>query len=319
MGSATDAALRTRVYIDGYNLYYGCLKNSPHKWLDVLALVKTILPSVLYERDGVPFRYDFCTPAVKYFTAPILRSFARSEDSVACQAQYHSALRGHLGNQIQIIPGYYDARPARAHAWVEGKAAHACPKIEIWKLEEKQSDVALALHAFGDAILAHVDQIVVITNDSDFAPAMQMIRERTAVVLGVIAPVREGDGRNKVNRELEKFAHWARTHILNDEFAASQLPPMVRLKSGAVHKPLSWYPCPELLLPVFEEAKRVRGSNGAARRWLNEPCRHLGNRVPIDMCESQESAQELLGYMRKYAIDVAREAAGSVAAYRFHS
>ena len=25
---------RTRVYVDGYNLYYGCLKGSPHKWLD---------------------------------------------------------------------------------------------------------------------------------------------------------------------------------------------------------------------------------------------------------------------------------------------
>ena len=81
------------------------------------------------------------------------------------------------------------------------------------------------------------------------------------------------------------------------------LPPMVRLKSGAVHKPLSWYPCPELLIPVYEEAKRVRGSNGAARRWLNEPCKQLGNRVPIEMCSSQESARELLEYMRRYAIE----------------
>lgn len=303
MGSASESALRTRVYIDGYNLYYGCLKRSAHRWLDVRALVECIFPSVLYERDGIPFRYTFCKPAIKYFTAPILSAFARSEDSVASQSQYHSALRGHLGSDIQIITGYYDARPARAHVWVEGKAAHACAKVEIWKLEEKQSDVALALHAFCDAILGHVDQIVVITNDSDFAPAMQMIRDHTNVVLGVIAPVREGDGRARVNRELDKYAHWTRTHILDDEFSASQLPPMVRLKSGAVHKPLSWYPCPEVLLPVFEEAKRVRGSSGAARKWLNEPCRHLGNRVPIEMCTSQESARELLEYMRRYAVD----------------
>lgn len=26
--------MKTRVYIDGYNLYYGCLKNSPYKWLE---------------------------------------------------------------------------------------------------------------------------------------------------------------------------------------------------------------------------------------------------------------------------------------------
>lgn len=32
----TVLPLRTRVYIDGYNLYYGCLKGTPYKWLDLL-------------------------------------------------------------------------------------------------------------------------------------------------------------------------------------------------------------------------------------------------------------------------------------------
>jgi len=35
--------MRTFVYIDGFNLYYGALKDSPHKWLDVKALFKHIL------------------------------------------------------------------------------------------------------------------------------------------------------------------------------------------------------------------------------------------------------------------------------------
>jgi 6-hydroxy-3-succinoylpyridine 3-monooxygenase len=300
---ASEGALRTRVYIDGYNLYYGCLKNTADKWLDLQALIARVLANVPYERSGEPVSYEFRAPAIKYFTAPILSSFARSEDSVACQSQYLTALRGHLGKELELITGYYDARPARAHVWEESKAAGKCPVVDIWKLEEKQSDVALALHAFCDAVLDKIDQVIVMTNDSDFAPAMQMIRQHTSVVLGVIAPVREGDGRSRVNRELNKHAHWTRTHILDEEFAASQLPPMVRLKSGAVHKPLSWYPCPELLIPIYEEAKRVRGSNGAARRWLNEPCKQLGNRVPIEMCSSQESARELLEYMRRYAIE----------------
>jgi 6-hydroxy-3-succinoylpyridine 3-monooxygenase len=297
------SVLRTRLYVDGYNLYYGCLKNTPHKWLDPLALVERILPSVLYEQDGIPTHSEFCTPAIKYFTAPILSAFARAEDSVLCQSQYHTALRGQLGRKLRIITGYHDARPARAHAVVEGKPAGKSPLVDIWKLEEKQSDVALALHAFCDAVLDEIDQVVVMTNDSDFAPAMQMIRQHTSVVLGLIAPVREGDGGSRVNRELNKHAHWTRTHILDEEFSESQLPPMVRLKSGAVHKPLSWYPCPELLIPIFEEVKRLRGSNGAARRWLNEPCRQLGDRLPIEMCSSQESAQELLAYMRRRGIE----------------
>ena len=300
---ASEGAFRTRVYVDGYNLYYGCLKNTADKWLDLRALVVRVLANVPYERSGERVSYEFRTPAIKYFTAPILSSFARSEDSVTCQSQYYTALRGHLGKELEIIAGYYDARPARAHTWMESKPAGECPVVDIWKLEEKQSDVALALHAFCDAVLDEIDQVIVMTNDSDFAPAMQMIRQHTSVVLGLIAPVREGDGRSRVNRELNKYAHWTRTHILDEEFAASHLPPMVRLKSGAVHKPLSWYPCPELLIPIYEEAKRVRGSNGAARRWLNEPCKQLGNRVPIEMCSSQESARELLEYMRRYATE----------------
>jgi len=36
--------MRTRVYVDGYNLYYACFKGTPHKWLNVLALVRDQLP-----------------------------------------------------------------------------------------------------------------------------------------------------------------------------------------------------------------------------------------------------------------------------------
>ena len=77
MQQGTDNALRTRVYIDGYNLYYGCLRNSADNWLDVRALIEGILPSILFVQNGEPVRFAFQMPAVKYFTAPILTAFAR--------------------------------------------------------------------------------------------------------------------------------------------------------------------------------------------------------------------------------------------------
>src|SRR5262245_6432578 len=142
-----SAALRTRIYIDGYNLYYGCLKRTPYKWLDLYALFNGVLTSVLYEKDGVPVQFELAPLAIKYFTAPILKHFARSDDSVACQARYHNALCGHLGSRIQIVEGYYDAWPACAYLYEEGKYARDSTMAEIWRLEEKQSDVALAVHA----------------------------------------------------------------------------------------------------------------------------------------------------------------------------
>jgi hypothetical protein len=29
--------MKTNVYIDGFNRYYGCLNGTPHKWLDLAA------------------------------------------------------------------------------------------------------------------------------------------------------------------------------------------------------------------------------------------------------------------------------------------
>jgi 6-hydroxy-3-succinoylpyridine 3-monooxygenase len=79
----------------------------------------------------------------------------------------------------------------------------------------------------------------------------------------------------------------------------------VQRHQGAVHKPLSWNPRPDLLIPIFEEAKRVRGSAGAARKWLNQPCAHLVHRIPIALCEQDATAQELQEYMVRYAQEFA--------------
>ncbi|MBB4226964.1 PIN domain-containing protein [Rhizobium mongolense] len=69
-------ALRTRVYIDGYNLYYSCLRKTAFKWLGVLSLFETqILPSILYRPgpDADPATMTLHPDcAIKYFTAKML-------------------------------------------------------------------------------------------------------------------------------------------------------------------------------------------------------------------------------------------------------
>ena len=37
--------MRTRVYVDGFNLYYGALKGTSFKWLNLVALSYRVLPS----------------------------------------------------------------------------------------------------------------------------------------------------------------------------------------------------------------------------------------------------------------------------------
>ena len=54
-------------------------------------------------------------------------------------------------------------------------------------------------------------------------------------------------------------------------------------------------------MPIFEEAKRVKKSKGAALKWLNEPCTQLQGRVPMKMAENEIEAEELRAYMDQYA------------------
>jgi len=47
---------KVNIYIDGFNLYYGAVKGSPYKWLDLGALCHRMLPN-----DTVQ--------SIEYFTA----------------------------------------------------------------------------------------------------------------------------------------------------------------------------------------------------------------------------------------------------------
>ena len=51
--------MRTVVYVDGFNLYFGCLKGTQWKWLDLVALFESVLPK----------KYEIVV--VKYFTAKV--------------------------------------------------------------------------------------------------------------------------------------------------------------------------------------------------------------------------------------------------------
>lgn len=56
--------MRTNIYVDGFNLYYGALRGTPYKWLDIRRMCELLLPNHTIAR-------------IKYFTA---RISARPDD-----------------------------------------------------------------------------------------------------------------------------------------------------------------------------------------------------------------------------------------------
>ncbi len=302
-GSPELQLLRTRVYIDGYNFYYGCLRGTPYKWLDLLPLFERhILPSILTtDPEGHP-RSSFLLPdpSIKYFTAKIVERVAKAADSVSSQARYHTALRKLHNGRIELVEGYYAVNEMKVKI-VDAEnpklPPRECQEILAWKVEEKQSDVNLALHAYHDAITGAVDQVVMVTNDTDLVPALQMMRAYTSVRIGLVIPTR--DHQRTPNTELAKQAHWVRTHITGDELAACQLPRVVQGRKATL-KPESWYAYPDLLQQVLDLAIPIRGSRASAFKWMEQPNPHLGGLRPIELIETQAGAQQILDYIRHW-------------------
>lgn len=311
-GTPELEALRTRIYIDGYNFYYGCLRGTPHKWLDLLPLfVKHILPSALVKDGDGHIRQSTLlpSPSIKFFTAKIIESVARAPDSVSSQARYHTALRKLHGGRIELIEGYYAVNKMKVKivdAEDPDRAPRECQEIQAWKVEEKQSDVNLALQVYHDAITGQIDHAVIVTNDTDIAPALEMLRAHTNVLIGVVVPTT--NHTRPPNTDLVKLAHWTRRHINSNELAGCQLPRVIQGKRPTT-KPESWYGQPELLQEILELAIPVRGSKAAAFKWMEQPNQYLDGERPIELAETVEGANRVLEYIRNWIAQQAQPGA----------
>jgi 6-hydroxy-3-succinoylpyridine 3-monooxygenase len=297
--SFLEGKMRTRIYVDGYNLYYSCLKGTDLKWLDLLNLFQNeIFPSITLP-NGQPLHTTAVLEpvAIKFFTALILAKAASAEDSLKCQEQYHAALKAHTPGRVEIIKGYYACSEARARAIDPNnpkKQPRDCAFVDVWKLEEKQSDVNLAIHALTDALTGEVDQVVIVTNDTDIAPAMEMIRQRTKVQIGLIIPTI--NQAREVNADLDKFAGWTRKQIKVDELKASQLPRVIKKGKSAVTKPVSWYAHADMLQKILAQGAKDNRKTSEMFQWLNQENPHWGKRKPLDMIEEGEG-QTVLTYL----------------------
>ena len=131
--------MKTNIYIDGYNLYYGCLKHSHDKWLDPQRLFFDLILRAQAPSSELV--------SIKFFTADIKAKIA-SNGQLAQQAQqtYHRALEQIYPDSIKIIKGYYSLEKARLPVYQ--KPPNKTDRVDIWKLEEKQTDVNIALEAY---------------------------------------------------------------------------------------------------------------------------------------------------------------------------
>ena len=206
-------AARTIVYIDGFNLYYRCLKGTPYKWLDLKCMAACLLPSAQHDIVGV-----------KYFTSRV--SATPSDPGVATrQDAYLNAVKFYLGKD-NIIEG-------RFMTHVESRPL-APPKngiVKVLDTKEKGTDVNLAVHMLNDAWLDRYDCAVLVSNDSDLAESVRLVRERGKLVGWFMTDTQ------KPSKELDKVVTFKKP-IRKGILAKSQLPD--EIPGTNIHKPPVW-------------------------------------------------------------------------------
>jgi hypothetical protein len=201
------------VYVDGFNLYYGSLKRTPYKWLDLSRLCAALLPN-----DRIL--------AIKYYTA---RVSARPGNPSAPNDQqiYLRALRT-IPN-LSITYGHF-----LTHS-VSMALTGVTPTKRVWvdKTEEKGSDVNLASHLLRDAFRGAFQVAALITNDSDLAEPVRIVRQELNLPVGLLNP------HQQHSVELKRLATFVK-RIRQADLIASQFPAVVNDAKGAIHKPPSW-------------------------------------------------------------------------------
>jgi 6-hydroxy-3-succinoylpyridine 3-monooxygenase len=166
--------------------------------------------------------------------------------------------------------------------------------VTIWKVEEKKSDVSLALHAFKDAILGEIDHAVIVTNDTDIQPALEMINTLTPVKIGLVVPTRQH--QRIPNQELNDQALWVRNHITEYELASCELPRVIPARRPYT-KPISWYPRPDLIAQALQISNANGMRSSEVYKWLQQPNAYWGNALPLDMLSNEDDGQKVLDFM----------------------
>lgn len=226
------STVHVRVYVDGFNFYYGCARRLGIKWIDILRLCELSLPS--------HYQIEY----IRYFTAIVGDPNAAARHHI-----YLRALRtlpnfeAHFGTFLvnpKELP-LQTAKPAVTHVEVVTTngpqtlpLATPIPEQKtavVIKSEEKGSDVNLASYLLLDAFNNAFDKAVVISDDSDLAEPIRITRKTFHRDVIVLSP------RNQYSLRSAATKFWA---IQSPNVVASTFPAVMTDALGTFHKPASW-------------------------------------------------------------------------------
>jgi uncharacterized LabA/DUF88 family protein len=255
------------VYVDGFNLYYGAVRGTPFKWLNLTALAKQLIPQ------------DYTITKVKYFTArvsgvadlgapkrqqaylsalatlpemeihhgrflsktvwrpitnfPVAGATIHSPTQVTLPAGTHDVDQGTLAAPSKLTVGVYPGKTPGRHRRksVPRPLANALV-AEVHTMEEKGSDVNIAAHLLNDAWKGLFEAAVLISNDTDLITPIRMVSVERKKPVFVVCPAKW-----QMAPGLQQVATYTR-HIHKSMLAAAQFADPI--PGTTIRKPRSW-------------------------------------------------------------------------------
>lgn len=223
--------MKTYVYVDGFNLYYGAVKGTQYRWLNIVELCRRLMP----ENEIV---------RVHYFTARVKPTpddqtknvrqqiFIRALETLPeIQVTYGSFLR--QAKKMPLAPARHgrkdDKRPGVVSLKKDGPTAAI-----VWHMEEKGSDVNIAARLVSDAFRKRFEAAAVLSADSDLALAIEMVTNEAHKPVGVIFP------KHRKSVRLDAIASFRKT-ITTSLLKECQFPDEIEDARGrTIRKPAEW-------------------------------------------------------------------------------
>ncbi len=204
------------IYVDGFNLYYGAVKGTPYKWLDLYKMCRLLLPKNQVLK-------------IKYFTA-LVNARPQDPSQPVRQQIYMRALKT-IPN-LEIVLGHFLSHE------INMPLANCPPGhqryVRVIKTEEKGSDVNIATHLLHDGYQGAFDAAVVISNDSDLVEAIKIVKNELNKVVIVLNPFKDTP-----SQDLNRIATFVKP-IRKGVLAASQFPDPMHDQNGRFYKPSNW-------------------------------------------------------------------------------
>lgn len=207
----------TNFYVDGFNLYYRALKDTPFRWLDLRRMA-----SILFPDDEINH--------VNYFTA-LLNQRPDNSDQPARQLTYLRAL-----GTLPRLAIYYGAFRPRIKTRRLAEPIPGLPEyVRILDSEEKGTDVNLATRLLVDGFAGAYEQAVVVSNDSDLASPLRYVRDELRLKMTVVNP----DNTNHTHRDLVDATTYVK-RLRRSHLRRSQFPHALFDSQGRITKPAEW-------------------------------------------------------------------------------